>query len=199
MIFIETELKGAFLIEPEPHADERGSFTRLWCEQDFSTHGLCTRWVQGSLSCNPRTGTLRGMHYQAPPHSEAKLVCCVRGAIYDVIIDLRRTSLTFGKHLAVQLSGHNRRLLYIPEEFAHGFQTLEDHSDVLYQMSTFYAPEAARGIRWNDPAFAIHWPQADRLISARDQQYPDFCRERLLRKTHSVSGEPEHREQRLSR
>jgi dTDP-4-dehydrorhamnose 3,5-epimerase len=178
MIFIETALKGAFLIEPERREDERGFFARTWCQREFAAHGLNPRLTQCNLSFNHKRGTLRGMHYQAAPYEEARLVRCTRGAIYDVIIDLRPNSLTFTRWVAVELTEDNRHMLYIPEQFAHGFQTLEDNTEAFYQMSEFYAPEYVRGVRWNDPAFAITWPQAARIISERDQQYADFLCER---------------------
>jgi len=175
VIFIETALKGAFIIEPEKLEDERGFFARTWCQQEFATHRLNPRLVQCNISFNRRKGTLRGMHYQAKLHEEAKLVRCTRGAVYDVIIDLRLDSPTFKQWVAVELTADNRRMLYVPEGFAHGFQTLEDCTDIFYQMSEFYAPAYARGVRWNDPAFGIQWPLAERIISERDQSYPDFC------------------------
>ncbi|MCS6927204.1 MAG: dTDP-4-dehydrorhamnose 3,5-epimerase [Candidatus Binatia bacterium] len=178
MFFLETALTGAFIIELDKHEDERGFFARSWCQREFLAHGLNPRLVQCNISFNRRRGTLRGMHYQVAPHEEAKLVRCTRGAIYDVIIDLRPESPTFTQWLAVELSAENYRMLYIPEGFAHGFQTLEDNTEVFYQMSEFYAPECARGIRWNDPAFAIVWPPAERIISPRDQHYPDFVPEK---------------------
>lgn len=174
MIFIETTLKGAFIIELEKVEDERGFFARTWCQQEFAARGLNPRLVQCSLSFNRKRGTLRGMHYQTNPYEEAKLVRCTRGAIYDVIIDLRSDSSTFMRWVAVELTADNRRMLYIPEKFAHGFQTLEDSTEVFYHMSEFYAPEYARGVRWNDPAFGIRWPGAERIISHKDRQYPDF-------------------------
>jgi len=176
VIFTETALKGAFLIDPERVEDERGVFSRTWCQREFEAHGLNFMVVQCNLSYNKKKGTLRGMHYQAAPCEEAKLVRCTMGAIYDAIIDLRPTSPTFTQHVAVVLTAHNRRMLYIPEGFAHGFQTLEDHTEVFYQMSEFYAPEHAKGVRWNDPTFGIPWPADDRIISERDQNYPDFTR-----------------------
>jgi len=171
--FIETKLKGAFVIEPERKADERGYFERVFCEQEFAEHGLHSRFVQSNLSFNHRKGTLRGMHFQAAPHGEVKLVCCPHGAIYDVIIDLRADSPTYRQHVGVTLSDANGKLLYIPKDFAHGYQALEDATQVFYQMSEYYHPESARGVRWNDPAFAIEWPPADeRIIITRDQEYP---------------------------
>jgi dTDP-4-dehydrorhamnose 3,5-epimerase len=174
MIFTETALAGAFVIEPERREDARGFFARTWCEREARAHGLNPRVVQCNISFNTTRGTLRGMHYQAAPHQEAKLVRCTAGAIHDVIIDLRPASPTFRRHVAVVLSAENRRALYIPEEFAHGFQTLVDDTEVFYQMSEFYAPAHARGVRWNDPAFGISWPPGERIITERDQTYPDF-------------------------
>jgi dTDP-4-dehydrorhamnose 3,5-epimerase len=174
VIFRETDLPGAFLIDIEPRTDERGLFARTWCREEFAAHGLDTRVAQTSVSLNRKRGTLRGMHFQAPPRSEVKLVRCLRGAIYDVIIDLRPTSPTFLRHLGVELAGETRRALYIPEGFAHGFQTLADDVEISYQMTVPHAPEAARGVRWNDPAFGIEWPIASPILLARDAAYPDF-------------------------
>jgi len=174
MIFIETRLKGAFIIESERLEDERGFFGRTWCQHEFEAQGLNPRLVQCNISFNKKKGTLRGMHYQVAPYEEAKLVRCTMGAIYDVIIDLRPTSPTFKQWVAVELTAENRRMLYIPEGLAHGFQTLEDDTEVFYQMSEFYHPECARGVRWDDPAFGVVWPDDVRFISDRDRQYPDF-------------------------
>lgn len=177
VVFTETRLRGAFVIEPEHHADERGYFARTYCRREFERHGLNPDVVQASLSYNAKRGTVRGMHYQQPPHEEAKLIRCVRGALYDVAIDLRPDSPTCGQWAAVELraqAGSPSRMFYIPEGFAHGFQTLEDHTEILYQMSAFYAPDAGRGARWNDPAFAIEWPLPVSVISERDRTYPDF-------------------------
>jgi len=174
MIFIETKLKGAFIIEPEPLEDERGFLARTFDQKELEAHGLNPRVVQCNISFNKKKGILRGMHYQIAPYEEAKLVRCTRGAIYDVIIDLRPESPTFKQWIAVELTAENRRMLYVPEGFAHGFQTLEDNTEVFYQMSEFYHPECARGVRWDDPVFGIEWPDDERIISARDQQYPDF-------------------------
>lgn len=171
MIFTETALKGAFLIEPELVPDTRGVFARTWCQREFAARGLNERLVQCSTSFNINKGTLRGMHYQVPPFEEVKLVRCTMGAIYDVIIDLRRESPTFKEHFAVVLTPANRKMLYVPEGFAHGFQTLEDSTEVFYQMSQFYAPECARGVRWDDPAFHIKWPIDVPIISERDRRY----------------------------
>ena len=174
MIFVETKLKGAFVVEPERKEDERGFFARTWCQQEFEQHGLNPHLVQCSLSYNPKKGALRGMHYQIAPYAEAKLVRCTMGAIYDVILDLRPASGTFKKWIAVELTAENRKALYIPEGFAHGFQTLTNATEVLYMMSEFFHPECARGVCWDDAAFAISWPPGPRIISPKDQQYPDF-------------------------
>ena len=174
MIFEETELRGAFLVRLEPHEDERGFFARSWCRKEFEANGLCGRLVQCSISFNRKEGTLRGMHFQVPPHEEAKLVRCTMGAIHDVILDLRKSSPTFGRYVGVTLTPENRLALYVPEGFAHGFLALKDDTEVFYQMSEFFEPGAARGIRWNDPAFGIRWPGEVRVISERDRNYPDF-------------------------
>ena len=177
MIFIETKLKGAYLIQVEPFEDERGSFARTFCREEFEKHGLNSFVAQCNISQNRKKGTLRGMHYQIAPDAEAKLVTCVAGSIYDVIIDLRPDSITCCQWVAVELSARNRRsLIYIPEGFAHGFQTLEDDTEVFYQMSHSYVRESARGVRWDDPAFAIPWPEGPRILSERDKNYPDFRR-----------------------
>lgn len=180
MIFTQTPLSGAYVIDPEPRADVRGLFARTWCHDEFTAHGLDTRVAQCSASFNHKRGTLRGMHYQAPPFAEVKLVRCTRGAILDVIIDLRRGSPTFLKHFAVELTQDNRRSLYIPEGFAHGFQTLADDTEVYYQMTTTYSPGHARGVRWNDPAFAIRWPIGNPTMHERDAGYPDFAETALV-------------------
>ena len=175
MIFTETPLVGAYLIEPEPLSDERGFFARVFCENEFAAQGLCTRYVQSNISLNTRSGILRGMHYQAEPHAETKVVRCTMGAIYDVIIDLRPASPTFKQWYAVELSAKNYRMLYIPAGMAHGFQTLTDNSEVFYMMSEFYHPESAAGVRWNDPAFGIEWVNVDNhIISGKDQTWADF-------------------------
>jgi dTDP-4-dehydrorhamnose 3,5-epimerase len=174
MKFIETELKGAFLIDPERLGDDRGFFARAFCRKEFEPYGLNSDWVQCNISYNSRKGTLRGLHYQAAPFAEAKLVRCTMGAIYDVIIDLRPDSDTFRQWISAELSAENRKMIYVPQGFAHGFQTQVDHTEVFYQMSAFYAPEYARAVRWNDPQFNIHWPEADRIISEKDQKIEDF-------------------------
>lgn len=174
MRFFSTEVAGAYRIEPEPHQDFRGSFMRLWCEREFEAQGLCTRLVQCSLSTNHRRGTLRGLHYQANPFEEVKVVRCTAGSVLDVVLDLRPESPTHLRHAAVELSARNRIALYIPAGCAHGFQTLEDDTEVLYQMSEFFSPEHARGVRWDDPAFGIDWPITAPIMVERDRTYPDF-------------------------
>ena len=175
MIFIETELSGAFVVDLDRREDERGFFARAWCTREFEEHGLSPSVVQCNLSFNHRSGTLRGLHYQAPPSEEAKLVRCTRGAIYDVIVDLRRTSPTFKGWIAVELSAQNRRALYVPEGFAHGYQTLADETETFYQVSEFFNPDAELGLRWDDPAFRIDWPDAaERIISEKDRSWPNF-------------------------
>lgn len=174
MRFRETRLPGVFEIYIEPHQDERGFFARSWCQKEFETNGLNPRLTQCNISCNTRKGTLRGMHYQMPPFAEAKLVRCTRGAIYDVALDLRPESPTYKDWIGLVLSGTNRQMLYIPEGCGHGFLTLEDDTEVFYQMSEFYNPGSARGVRWNDRAFGIIWPEKIEVISERDNAYPDF-------------------------
>lgn len=174
MKFQPIELLGAFVITPEPHRDERGWFARIWCTREFEEHGLDPRLVQCSLSFNPVKGTLRGLHYQVEPHAEAKCVRCTRGAIYDVILDLRATSPTFKQWRSFELTADNRLALYLPEGMAHGFQTLVPDTEVMYHMSEFYHPESARGVRWDDPAFGIAWPPDQRTMSDRDRLFPDF-------------------------
>jgi dTDP-4-dehydrorhamnose 3,5-epimerase len=175
VIFTETPLGGAFLIDLEPVADERGFFARSFCHREFTAHGLNPGLAQCNISLNRRRGTLRGMHWQAAPHQEAKLVRCTRGAIHDVIIDLRPGSPTFAAHIAATLTAADRRMLYVPEGFAHGFVTLEDDTEVFYQMSEFYAPECSHGVRYDDPAFAIRWPIEILVVSDRDRSYPDWA------------------------
>jgi len=174
LIFTETKLPGAYVIEVEKREDQRGFFGRTFCREEFEAHGLNSQVVQCNTSFNKRKGTLRGMHFQAVPFAEAKLVRCTSGSIYDVIIDLRPASRTFKQHFAVELSAANHRMLYIPENMAHGFQTLEDDTEVFYQMSQMFSAEHARGVRWNDPAFGIEWPADERIITERDRNYPDF-------------------------
>jgi dTDP-4-dehydrorhamnose 3,5-epimerase len=174
MIFKETALKGAYVIELERLEDSRGFFARSYCGREFERHGLNPKLVQCNISYNRKKGTLRGMHFQAAPYEEAKLVRCTRGSIHDVIVDLRTDSTTYLENFGIRLSEKNRSMLFIPEGFAHGFITLEDDTEVFYQMSEFYAPDSARGFRWNDPAFGISWPETVRVISDRDREYPDF-------------------------
>lgn len=173
--FTELSLHGAYLVEPEFIEDERGFFARSFCTQEFKKQGLNTQLEQCNISYNIQKGTLRGMHYQINEKSEAKLVRCSMGSIYDVLIDLRPASSTFKKWIALELSAKNRKMVFIPEGFAHGFQTLEDEVEVFYQMSNSFDPKYARGIRWNDPAFKIQWPHPEpTLISTKDQQHPNF-------------------------
>jgi dTDP-4-dehydrorhamnose 3,5-epimerase len=172
MIFTETELKGVFVIRPELIEDERGFFSRTWAPEEFAGRGLNPVVAQCNISYNRRRGTVRGMHFQAAPHEEAKLVRCTRGAIYDVAVDLREDSPTYLKWTAVELNERNRLMFYIPEGFAHGYQTLEDDTELSYQVSEYYHPESARGLRWDDPALGIEWPLEVTIISDRDQQHP---------------------------
>lgn len=175
MIFHETTLSGAYLVELERRVDERGFFARSWCQREFAERGLNSHLVQCSISFNTERATLRGLHFQLAPYEEAKLVRCTQGAIFDVIIDLRKNSPSFGKHYAVRLDCDNRLMLFVPEGFAHGFQTLCDSTEVFYQMSQAYMPAAAgTGIRWDDPTFAITWPLPNPVINARDRGWPDF-------------------------
>jgi dTDP-4-dehydrorhamnose 3,5-epimerase len=175
MRFTETKVAGAFLIEPEPIADERGFFARTWCREEFADHGLSPELAQANISFNHRKGTLRGLHYQAPPHAEAKLVRVTRGAIWDLALDLRRDSPTYLVWFGAELSDANRAMLYVPEGCAHGFLTLTDDAEVAYQMSAPYAPEAARGVRFDDPAFGIEWPGEVVVVNERDRTYADFA------------------------
>lgn len=174
MRFSETSLNGAFVIDLELIEDERGFFARTWCKEAFEEQGLNTGLSQISISFNARRGTLRGIHYQVKPHEEAKIVRCTSGSIYDLIADLRPDSPTFKRWIAVNLTSTNRKMLYVPEGCAHGFQTLEDNTEVLYLITEFYRPEAARGIRWDDPAFQFEWPIAERIMSERDRGFSDF-------------------------
>ena len=174
MNFRETKIRGAFEIHPEFLNDERGFFARTWCKREFEAQGLNSRLAQCNVSYNKIKGTLRGMHYQEAPHAEEKLVRCTRGAIYDVVIDLRPNSPTFKEWVGVVLDPEKRNMLFVPTGCAHGFLTLEDEAEVLYQMSEFYNAEASRGVRWDDPAFQIAWPESVRIISERDRTYPDF-------------------------
>jgi dTDP-4-dehydrorhamnose 3,5-epimerase len=174
MIFRATEIEGVWIVEPERHEDERGFFARTWDTNEFAARGLNGRLVQCSVSYNRRRGTLRGLHYQAAPHEEAKLVRCTAGVIFDVAVDLRSGSATFCRWVGVELSAGNRLALYVPEGCAHGFLTLTDDTEVTYQMSEFHASEASRGVRYDDPAFAIEWPGEVVVVNERDRTYPDF-------------------------
>jgi dTDP-4-dehydrorhamnose 3,5-epimerase len=177
VIFNPTTIAGAYVIEPEPLEDERGFFARVWSRDEFASQGLTDVIAQCSVSFNRRAGTLRGLHWQAPPHAESKLVRCIRGAVYDVLADVRRDSPSSGRWEAFELTADNRRLLYVPPYVAHGFQTLADETEIFYAMSTPYVAEAACGVRWDDPAFAIAWPPpAERVIVDRDLMWPDWDR-----------------------
>jgi len=174
MRFSPTKLADAVVVELEQHRDERGFFARTYCEREFSDHGLPTDFPQCNLSRNDRAGTLRGMHFNVAPYAEAKLVRCTRGAIYDVIIDLRPGSATYAEWVGVELSADSGLALYVPQGFAHGFLTLAEASDVFYHMGAFFEPDAARGLRYDDPAFSVRWPRDVAVISGRDASYPDF-------------------------
>jgi dTDP-4-dehydrorhamnose 3,5-epimerase len=174
VIYHPTPLEGVWLLEPERFPDHRGFFARTWCAEDFAAHGLDARVAQSSLSFNHRAGTLRGMHYQAHPHGETKVVRCTAGAVLDVALDLRPGSPSHGQWTSAELTAENRCSLYIPEGVAHGFQTLVDGAEVLYLISVPQHPPSARGVRWNDPRFAIQWPLPVSEISSRDAAYPDF-------------------------
>lgn len=174
MQFISTPLLGAYIVEPEKLEDDRGFFARTWCQQEFDHQGLDRNLVQCSISFNKKKGTLRGMHLQLPPYAETKLVRCTQGAIYDVIVDLRTDSETFLQWTAVKLTAENRAALYIPKGCAHGFQTLADNTEILYQMSDLHSAKSAFGFRWNDPSFKIDWPEEISIISQRDQEYLDY-------------------------
>jgi dTDP-4-dehydrorhamnose 3,5-epimerase len=175
MTFEETSIHGAWLVELEPRSDERGFFARAWCEDELTARGLTGRFVQCNDSYSRHAGTLRGLHYQAEPHGEVKLIRCIRGAVFDAIVDVRPDSPTYLRWFGVELSAENRRALYIPSGCAHGYQTLVDESEVMYPVSCVYTPSAERGIRWDDPVFAIAWPAADaRRLSPKDERWPDF-------------------------
>lgn len=174
MVITETRLKGAFVIELEPFPDVRGFFARAWSDVEFETFGLNPHFVETNVSFNKSKGTLRGLHYQEAPHGQVKLVRCTRGSIYDVIVDVRPESPTFKQWFALEMSADNHLMLYVPVQFAHGFQTLEDDTEVCYQTSSYYAPEHGRGVRWNDPAFNISWPSDNLIMIDRDRDYHDF-------------------------
>ena len=174
MRFTQTSIAGAWLVEPEPRGDERGSFARLWCRDEFGKHGLRADFVQCNASSSRHRGTLRGLHYQIAPHEEVKLISCIRGRVFDVIVDLRPQSRTFLKWFGVELSPATKTMAYVPEGCAHGYLTLEDDSEVTYPVTTFYTPGAERGLRWDDPAIAIEWPIAPVVISEKDRNWPDW-------------------------
>lgn len=174
MRFHTTKLKGACIVELDELSDERGFFARAWCRKEFEAQGLNPGIVQANVSFNNTKGTLRGMHYQTPPHAETKLIRCTRGALYDVIVDLRPESETYKDWVSVELSVENHRMLYVPEGFAHGFQTLEDSTEVFYLVSEFYTPDAAKGLRYDDPAFRIEWPLYVSVVSQKDRSWPDY-------------------------
>jgi dTDP-4-dehydrorhamnose 3,5-epimerase len=174
MIFTETKLKGAYIIDVKRLEDERGFFGRSYCKREMDEYGLNTNMVQANVSYNKKKGTLRGMHMQVSPYEETKLVRCTRGAIYDVIIDMREDSDTYKQWIGVELTADSYRMLFVPEGFAHGFITLEDNTDVTYNVTQYYTPGSERGIRWNDPAFNIEWPMEPVTISDKDQAHPDF-------------------------
>lgn len=174
MIFLPCELAGAFQIELEPLPDARGFFARAWCRREFADHGLVTDLMQFNLALTRQKGTVRGLHYQAAPFGEAKLVRCTRGAVHDVIVDLRPASSTFRRSMGVELSADNRRMLYVPEGCAHGYQTLIDDAEVCYHTTQYYHPTSARGVRYDDPAFGLRWPLPVSVISDADRSWPDF-------------------------
>lgn len=175
MIFNEISLKGAYLVEIERLEDDRGFFARAWCEEEFAAYNLKSKFVQSNISLTNKKGTVRGLHYQTAPRQEAKLIRCVRGAIFDVIIDLRPQSATYKQWVGVELAAENHKMLYVPEGFAQGFQTLADDTEVFYPVSEFYSPEFERGVRWNDPFFGIQWPEMEGVIvSEKDVSWPDF-------------------------
>ena len=179
MIFTETKLKGAYIIQLERIEDERGFFSRAWCKKEFEQRGLISRLVQCNFYFNRKRGVLRGMHYQIAPNEETKLVRCTKGSIYDAIIDLRPNSSTYKQWIGVELNAENRYMLFVPEGFAHGYQTLVNDTEVFCQVSEFYCPEAERGVRWNDPVFGIEWPITDNLkISEKDENRPDYVETR---------------------
>lgn len=174
MRIVETPLLGAYLLEPEKLYDQRGFFARVWCAEEMAVHGLISAWVQSSISFNESAGTLRGMHYQGAPHEEVKLVTCTAGAVFDVIVDLRPTAPTYRQWFSVELTAENNVVLYVPVGLAHGFLTLQDGSVVQYHMSEYYHSHLVRGVRWDDPVFAVRWPFSPGTMSDRDREFPDF-------------------------
>ena len=175
MIFTETKLKGAFILEVKRLEDERGFFGRSWCKKEMEDHGLNSNVVQANVSFNHKKGTLRGMHFQFSPYQETKLIRCTKGAIYDVIIDLRKNSPTYKQWIGVELTEDNYKMLFVPEDFAHGFITLQDNTAVTYQVTQYYTPGAEGGIRWNDPAVGIEWPVPVEVVSQKDKVHPDYA------------------------
>ncbi len=176
MIFDKLPLEGAYVVRFQKHEDERGSFARAWCKKEFAFHGLETEMVQANTACSRLKGTVRGMHYQVFPHSEAKLLRCIRGAVYDVMIDLRPGSPTYSSWYGIELGDRSDTMVYVPKGFAHGYMALADDTEVLYQVSEFYTPAAERGIRWNDPLFNIEWPAMEKIIlSEKDGTWPDYA------------------------
>ncbi|TWT44059.1 dTDP-4-dehydrorhamnose 3,5-epimerase [Phycisphaerae bacterium RAS1] len=174
MIFHRTPLSGAYVIEPEKKGDERGFFARAFCQKEFAAHDLVTSFVQVNNSLSAQKGTLRGMHYQLPPHAETKLVRCIRGSLYDLILDLRPGSPTFGQSFGAEISAENRLMMYVPKGFGHGFMTLTDNTEAFYFVDDFYAPEQERGVRWNDPKFKLQWPLEPTVLSDKDRAHRDF-------------------------
>jgi dTDP-4-dehydrorhamnose 3,5-epimerase len=172
MHFKESPIPGAWVIDPSPHIDERGRFMRAWCAEEFAVHGIRYVPVQANMGLSLHAGTIRGLHYQVAPYSEAKLVRCTRGAVFDVLVDLRRESPTFGRWFGVELSADNARMMYVPEMCAHGYQTVQDHSEIYYQTSASYAPAAVRGLRFDDPCIAIEWPLPLTSLSEQDRRWP---------------------------
>ena len=177
MKFYKAELEGAYIIELDKLEDQRGFFARTWCQKEFEEQGLAARIAQANVSFNTRAGTLRGMHYQDAPKEETKLIRCTRGALYEVIIDLRRGSPTYKRWICAELTEQNYKMLYVPAQFAHGYVTLEDKTEMIYFMSEFYTPGVERGLRWNDPEFGIIWPRPVEVISDKDANWPDFSQQ----------------------
>lgn len=175
MIFSETRIPGVFVVELQKVEDERGYSARTWCEKEFAAAGIAVRWVQSLTSFNARRGTLRGMHFQSPPNAQGRLVRCTRGAVHDVVLDLRAGRPTYKQWIAIELTADNGKMIYIPQGLAHGYQTLADDTELSYLMSEFYDPASDTGVRWNDPAFGIAWPPAERILSPRDRDFPDFA------------------------
>ena len=178
MIFNETKIKGAWVVDLKQIEDERGFFSRVWCEKEFAEYGITSHLSQANISFSHRAGTIRGIHYQSQPHSEMKAIRCVRGAIYDVVLDLRQDSQTYCQWHSEELTADNYRMMVVPEGCAHGFQTLADNSEVLYLVSSSYNSESDKGVRWNDSAFGICWPQPVSLISKRDKEHKDYIRKK---------------------